>query len=189
MALPRVHSDDDGYRGQDSGGRRLYTPYRELPYRTLYDVPTSPEFLFNEESLAQRRSWGENLTSYTSIGYLSGGAAVASLGLHHAFRTAKPGDALKIRVNWNLNSCCQDGCRLGNRLGVIGLMYAVLESGMVAARDTDDWLNSVMTGLGTGILFESANGPRSAAIAGDIGGLMAGAAVAGKQALKRNVPI
>lgn len=68
-------------------------------------------------------------------------------------------------------------------------MCADLESGIVAARDTDDWLNGMIPSLGTGTLFESGNGPRSAATAGDIGGSMAGAAVAGKQAVKRYVPI
>lgn len=53
----------------------------------------------------------------------------------------------------------------------------------------DDWINSVVAGLGTGAVFRAANGPRSAAIAGAIGGLLAGAAMAGKQAVKRYVPI
>ncbi|CAL9164023.1 mitochondrial import inner membrane translocase subunit TIM23-1-like [Musa acuminata AAA Group] len=191
MADPGIHGGDDVDHRQDSGNRRLYNPYQDLqiPYRTLYDLPTSPEFLFQEESLAQRRSWGENLTYYTGIGYLSGSVAGASLGLRRALRSAEPGDTLKIRINRILNSCGQDGRRIGNRVGVIGLMYAGLESGMVAARDTDDWVNSVLAGLGTGALFKAANGPRSAAIAGAIGGLMVGAAVAGKQVLKRYVPI
>lgn len=50
-------------------------------------------------------------------------------------------------------------------------------------------MNSVVAGLGTGALFKAASGPRSAAVAGAIGGLMVGAAVAGKQLVKRYVPI
>ncbi|WOL05683.1 mitochondrial import inner membrane translocase subunit TIM23-1-like [Canna indica] len=191
MADPRIHGGGDVDRREDSVGRRLYNPYQDLqiPSRTLYDLPTSPEFLFQEESLTQRRTWGENLTYYTGIGYLSGSTAGASLGLRRALQSAEPGDTLKIRLNRLLNSCGQDGRRIGNRVGVIALMYAGLESGMVAARDTDDWINSVVSGLGTGALFKAANGPRSAAIAGAVGGLMVGAAVAGKQVLKRYVPI
>ncbi|CAL9077861.1 unnamed protein product, partial [Musa acuminata var. zebrina] len=187
MADPRTYGGDDANHRQGSGGRRLYSPYHELqiPYRTLYDLPTSPEFLFQEESVVQRRSWGENLTYYTGIGYLTGAAAGASLGLRCALRSAEPGDTLKIRLNRVLNSCGQNGRRIGNRVGVIGLLYAGLESGMVAARDTDDWVNSVVAGLGTGAVFKAANGPRSAAVAGAIGGLMVGAAVAGKQVLRR----
>ncbi|KAI0501027.1 hypothetical protein KFK09_019245 [Dendrobium nobile] len=64
--------DNSGNRQQP--GRRIYDPYKDLqiPYRAIYDLPTMPEFLFQEESLAQRRSWGENLTYFTGIGYLSG---------------------------------------------------------------------------------------------------------------------
>lgn len=190
MADPRIYGGGDPDRRQEPG-RRAYNPYQDLqiPYRSLYDLPTSPEFLFQEESVAQRRSWGENLTYYTGIGYLGGAVAGASIGLHRALRAAEPGDTLKIRANRILNSSGQDGRRIGNRLGVLGLLYAGMESGMVVARDTDDWINSVAAGLGTGALFKAANGPRSAAVAGAIGGLMVGAAVAGKQVLKRYVPI
>lgn len=60
---------------------------------------------------------------------------------------------------------------------------------MVAVRDTDDIINSVVAGLGTGALYKAASGPRSAAVAGAIGGVVVGVAVAGKQVLKRYVPI
>ncbi|KAB8089881.1 hypothetical protein EE612_014912 [Oryza sativa] len=192
MADPRLFSSGSGTRDDrtDASGRRLYNPYQDLniPYKQLYDLPTSPEFLFQEESLAQRRSWGENLTYYTGIGYLSGAVAGAAVGLRDAARNAEPGDTTKIRANRVLNSCGSNGRRMGNTLGVIGLLYAGIESGMVAVRDRDDWINGVTAGLGTGALFRAANGPRSAAVAGAIGGVLAGAAMAGKQAAKRYVP-
>ncbi|MQM04475.1 hypothetical protein Taro_037275 [Colocasia esculenta] len=174
-----------------SGGVRQYNPYKDLqiPYQSIYNLPTSPEFLFQEESIAQRRSWGENLTYYTGCGYLAGAVGGAGKGLYEALRAGEPGDTLKLRVNRILNTSGQAGRRVGNRLGVIGLMYAGLESGMVMARDTDDWMNSVVAGLGTGALFKAASGPRSAAVAGAIGGLMVGAAVGAKQVVKRYVPI
>ncbi|KAK1653637.1 hypothetical protein QYE76_071442 [Lolium multiflorum] len=85
----------------DGTGRRLYNPYQDLniPYKILYDLPTSPEFLFQEEALVQRRSWGENLTYYTGIGYLSGALAGGT----------ELGDIAKIRANRFLNSCCAEG--------------------------------------------------------------------------------
>ncbi|OAY64485.1 mitochondrial import inner membrane translocase subunit TIM23-2-like [Ananas comosus] len=191
MADPRIFGGGDDADRREQPGRRLYNPYHDLhvPSRTLYDLPTAPEFLFQEEAVAQRRSWGENLTFYTGVGYLSGAVAGAAVGLRRASAAAEPGDSLKIRVNRVLNSCGQEGRRIGNRVGVIGLLYAGLESGMVAVRDSDDWVNSVVAGLGTGVLFKAANGPRSAAVAGAIGGLMVGAAVAAKQIVKRHVPI
>ncbi|XP_020594158.1 mitochondrial import inner membrane translocase subunit TIM23-1-like, partial [Phalaenopsis equestris] len=84
-----------GYSGGDNPdnrqqpGRRIYDPYKDLqiPYRAIYDIPTSPEFLFQEESVAQRRSWGENLTYYTGIGYLGGAVGGASIGLYKGLRS------------------------------------------------------------------------------------------------------
>lgn len=183
---------DDGTKESAAyPGVRQYNPYKDLqiPYQTIYKLPTSPEFLFQEESHSQRRSWGENLTYYTGCGYLGGAVGGAGKGLYEALRAVEPGDSLKLRVNRILNTSGQTGRRVGNRLGVIGLMYAGLESGMVMARDTDDWMNSVAAGLGTGALFKAASGPRSAAVAGAIGGLMVGAAVVAKQVGKRYVPI
>uniref|UniRef100_A0A804RBD5 Uncharacterized protein n=1 Tax=Zea mays TaxID=4577 RepID=A0A804RBD5_MAIZE len=193
MADPRLYptesgSDDRRDAAYPGSERRLYNPYQDLnlPYRQLYDLPTSPEFLFQEEAVAQRRSWGENLTYYTGVGYLGGAGAGAALGLRDAARGAEPGEPAKIRANRVLNSCGSSGRRVGNTLGVIGLMYAGIESAMVAARDRDDWINSVVAGLGTGALFRAANGPRSAVVAGAVGGVLAGAAAAAKQVTKRN---
>ncbi|KAI4301903.1 hypothetical protein L6164_035139 [Bauhinia variegata] len=74
-------------------------------------------------------------------------------------------------------------------MGVLGLIHAGLESGITHCRGTDDLFNSVVAGLGTGALYTAATGPRSAAIAGAIGGIAVAAVVEGKQALKRYVPI
>ncbi|PKU68156.1 mitochondrial import inner membrane translocase subunit TIM23-1-like [Dendrobium catenatum] len=191
MADPRIFGRSEDSDRRQEPGRRLYDPYKDLqiPYRAIYDLPTSPEFLFQEESTTQRRSWGENLTFYTGVGYLGGAAIGASLGLYKGVKAAEAGDTAKLRVNRILNSSGQEGRRMGNRLGIIGLLYAGMESGMVAVRDSDDWINSVVAGLGTGAIYKAANGPRSAAIAGAIGGLMVGVAMAGKQVLKRHVPV
>ena len=64
-----------------SGAERLYNPYEGLSTaldaraglpRNLYRVPEQPEFLFSEEAGVHKRSWSENLTYYTGLGYLSG---------------------------------------------------------------------------------------------------------------------
>jgi mitochondrial import inner membrane translocase subunit TIM23 len=46
----------------------------------------------------------------------------------------------------------------------------------------------VTAGLGTGALFRAANGPRSAVVAGAVGGIIAGGATAFKQVGKRYLP-
>lgn len=171
--------------------RRLYNPYHDvnLPTQRLYELPTSPDFLFQEEKRIQRRSWGENLTYYTGIGYLGGAVTGAGKGLFDGVKASEAGDTTKLRLNRILNGSGQNGRRFGNRAGVIGLMYAGLESGIVGVRDTDDVINSVVAGLGTGALYKAAAGVRSAAVGGAIGGIVAGAAVAGKQLMKRYMPI
>ncbi|XP_051118966.1 mitochondrial import inner membrane translocase subunit TIM23-2-like [Andrographis paniculata] len=191
MACQPRGADQGSASEERNGNRQFYNPYQELnlPSRSLYKLPASPEFLFQEEAVAQRRSWGENLTYYTGIGYLAGVSGGAAKGFATAVKSIEPTDTLKLKINRILNGSGHAGRQIGNRCGVIGLMYAALESGMVAARDTDDVINSVVAGLGTGALYKAASGPRSAAVAGAVGGVLVGVAVAGKQALKRYVPI
>ncbi|KAK7269228.1 hypothetical protein RIF29_21946 [Crotalaria pallida] len=170
---------------------RVYHPYQDLnvPIHKLYNLPTSPELLFSEEASKTHRSWGENLQYYAGCGYLSGALIGAAKGTAQGLRAAEPGESFKLRLNRVLNSGGLSGRRFGNSLGVLGLIFAGLESGMNHYRGRDDLVNSAIAGLGTGALYRAAAGPRSAAIAGAIGGLSAAAAVAGKQALKRYVPI
>ncbi|KAK8629200.1 hypothetical protein V6N13_078052 [Hibiscus sabdariffa] len=172
---------------------RLYNPYQDLnlqvPVTSLYKLPTSPEFLFAEESLHQRRSWGENLTFYTGSAYLGGSVSGAAVGLFSALKNFEQGDTLKLKINRILNSSGHTGRSWGNRIGVVGLIYAGMESGVIAMTDRDDVWSSVAAGLATGAVCRAARGVRSAAVAGALGGLAAGAVVAGKQVLKRYVPI
>ncbi|ONI15481.1 hypothetical protein PRUPE_3G045100 [Prunus persica] len=189
MAHHMSSSDHDP--NSDASKARLYNPYQDLqvPMRNLYQLPTSPEFLFVEEARRQRRSWGENLTFYTGCSYLAGAIGGGTTGLVSGVRSFEAGDTTKLRINRVLNSSGHTGRVWGNRLGVIGLIYAGMESGIQAVRDTDDVLNSIAAGLTTGAVYRAARGVRSAAVAGAVGGVLVGVAVTGKQALKRYVPI
>ena len=178
--------------GSDSNTeKRLYNPYKDLevPIRNLYQLPTSPEYLFVEEARRKHRSWGETLTFYTGCGYLAGAVGGAGVGFVDGVKSFESGDTMKLRVNRILNSSGHAGRTWGNRLGVIGLLFAGIESGIMEVRDTDDVLNSIAAGLGTGVLYRAARGVRSAAVAGAVGGVVVGVAVMAKQALKRYVPI
>ncbi|KAL3528606.1 hypothetical protein ACH5RR_007928 [Cinchona calisaya] len=192
---PRAPNFDDDQNNNKNattdGGDKFYSPYQDLkvPMQTLYRLPTSPEFLFQEEAMVQRRSWGENLTYYTGVGYLGGATAGGAKGFVEGIKAAEHGDTLKLKINRILNATGHTGRKIGNRTGILGLMYGGMESAMVAVRNTDDVINSVVAGLGTGALYKAAAGPRSAAVAGAIGGMIVGLAVTGKQALKRYVPI
>ncbi|KAF2323592.1 hypothetical protein GH714_036257 [Hevea brasiliensis] len=171
--MARSGSDHEPDHTQSSQAR-LYNPYQDLniPIQTLYQLPISPEFLFTEESLHQRRSWGENLTFYTGSAYLSGSIVGASIGFFSAFKSFEPTDTLKLKVNRILNSSGLSGRAWGNRIGMVGLIYAMMESGVVAVTDRDDVWTSVAVGLGTGAVCRAARGVRSAAVwcVGRVGG-------------------
>jgi hypothetical protein len=56
---------------------RLYDPYEGLGVvvggkKMMFELPAAPEFVFQEEAAARKRSWGENLQFYTGLGYLGG---------------------------------------------------------------------------------------------------------------------
>ncbi|KAH7543225.1 mitochondrial import inner membrane translocase subunit TIM23-3 [Ziziphus jujuba] len=184
-------ADSTNYNNNDQKKTRLYNPYQDLqvPIRNLYNLPTAHEHVFIEEATKPHRSWGENLCYYTGCGYFSGAIIGGAKGSIEGLKSAEPGDTLKLRVNRVLNSGGHMGRSFGNSLGVLGLIFAGLESGVNHFRGREDLLNTIVAGLGTGALYKAASGPRSAAIAGAIGGIAAAAAVAGKQAVKRYVPI
>ncbi|XP_074272117.1 mitochondrial import inner membrane translocase subunit TIM23-1-like [Silene latifolia] len=192
MALNQNPENNNNPNNNPNPNYRLYNPYADLqfPSHKLYQLPTQPEFLFHEESIHQRRSWSENLTYYTGCGYLAGASTGASLGFYNGVRAIESGDTLKLRLNRVINSTGSTGRHWGNRVGVVGLMYACLESGLVYLRDdTDDILNCVVAGLATGALYKAASGPKAAAIAAAAGGICVGIMVGAKQAIKRVIPL
>ncbi|KAI5676736.1 hypothetical protein M9H77_07686 [Catharanthus roseus] len=142
---------------------RQYNPYKDLslygnrPIQALYNLPTSPEFLFHEESLEKHRS-------------ITGG--------YSGIKAAEVGESLKLQLNRVLNSGGHTGRKYGNSSGCVGLIFTGLESlTMYMSGGKHNALNSVLAGLGTGTLYRAASEPRSAAIAGAIGGMTVGAAV------------
>ncbi|KAB1218397.1 Mitochondrial import inner membrane translocase subunit TIM23-1 [Morella rubra] len=189
-----AHTISDHEKGSEpSTQHRLYDPYQGLqvpiPARNIYQLPTSPQYLFDEEARRSRRGWSDNITFLTGCGYLAGAVGGGAYGLVSGVRSFEQGDTTKLRVNRVLNSSGHTGRAWGNRLGVIGLIYAGMESGIVSIRDTDDVWNSVAAGLGTGAVYRAARGVRSAAVAGAIGGVLVGVAVTAKQVIKRHVLI
>eukprot|EP00270_Netrium_digitus_P020860 TRINITY_DN8705_c0_g1_i2.p1 TRINITY_DN8705_c0_g1~~TRINITY_DN8705_c0_g1_i2.p1 ORF type:complete len:194 (+),score=15.76 TRINITY_DN8705_c0_g1_i2:255-836(+) len=183
-------TSDIGAR-MESGGR-LYNPYADLypsldpkSMEGLYRLPTVPEYVFSEEAATHRRSFGDNLTFFTGCGYLIGAVAGGSFGLVEGVRLQEPGDTWKLRVNRVLNATGHRGRAAGNAMGVLGLLYGGLDGLAYNFRGKDDILNSIGAGLATGALYKAAAGPRSAAIAGALGGIAAAALSAGRHVSKR----
>ncbi|XP_024389263.1 mitochondrial import inner membrane translocase subunit TIM23-2 [Physcomitrium patens] len=183
-----------GEEGQGQG--RLYNPYADLygaadlkSLESVYRLPSAPEYLFPDEAVVQRRNWSENLTYHTGCGYLAGAVGGGAKGALEGLRSQEGSDTMKIRVNRFLNASGHRGRAYGNTVGILGLMYAGFESTASHYRATDDMLNTVIAGLGTGVMYKAAAGPRTAAIAGALGGIAAAGLVAGKQLTKRYLPI
>ncbi|KAL1308385.1 hypothetical protein HN51_050331 [Arachis hypogaea] len=174
---------------KSSQNTRFYHPYQDFNVPRLYNLPTSPENLFPELENRTNRCWDENLVFYTGMAYLTGAVGGGVTGTLEGLRAAEKGDSFKIGVNRVLNSGGQSARRIGNSLGMVGLIFSTTESAMHYFTDKDDMVNNTIAGLATGILYKAAVGPRSAAIAGVFGGIVAAAIVAGKQTLRRYGPI
>uniref|UniRef100_A0A0D9W8B1 Mitochondrial import inner membrane translocase subunit TIM23 n=1 Tax=Leersia perrieri TaxID=77586 RepID=A0A0D9W8B1_9ORYZ len=193
MATDQFNYCDRRPGGDTTGpSRRTYAVQQPegltISFRSLYDLPTTPEFLFPDEALlGNTRTWGENLTLYTGCGYLAGRAAGAAAGLRRAAAEAERGESVKLRASRALTQCGSVGRAYGNRLGAIELLFSGIESAVGGIR-AEGWENSVAAGIGTGALYRSAAGPRAAIVGAVVGRIMAGAAVAGMPALTRYAP-
>ncbi|KAL8522003.1 hypothetical protein ACS0TY_012237 [Phlomoides rotata] len=97
------------------------------------------------------------LTYCTGIGYLAGVTGGADKGLAAGVKSIETTDTFKLKINRILNGSGHAGRQIGNRCGVIGLMYAGLESGMVVVWDTDDVINSVALRAGFQTAKSNAN--------------------------------
>ncbi|DBB16264.1 hypothetical protein WJX82_009729 [Trebouxia sp. C0006] len=176
----------------------FYNPYEGLSAaidnraaRGVYKLPQQPEFLFSEEATVHRRGWGENLTYYTGTGYLSGALLGGSQGLVAATKVRPEigPDTARLKVNRLLNMTGTRGRTAGNALGVLGLLFAGMESGLGYLNDgsVPDAAATVAAGFGTGSLFRSSRGPRAAAVAGAVGALAASGLVLARETLSKNL--
>ena len=139
--------------------------------------PKEPEFLFIEEAAAHRRSWSENLTYYTGVGYLTGAVIGGGLGTYRALTTPvtlATADGLpsqRLRVNQLLNTSGKLGRTAGNALGVVGLMFSSSESFLRYMNDgtVPDDAATLGAGALTGAIYRSVRGPRQALAAAAVG--------------------
>ncbi|CAI5525224.1 unnamed protein product [Closterium sp. Naga37s-1] len=188
--MATLHDDNDA--ATPSAGH-LYNPYADLypnldarSIQGIYRLPDAPEFLFTEEAAVQRRSFGDNLTFFTGCGYLGGALFGGIRGTAEGFRSWEAGDSAKLRANRVLNAAGSRGRSAGNALGIVGLLYSGIEGAAYHYRGgVDDPWNAVVAGLGTGALYKAAAGPRTAAIAGAVGGIAAAALTASRHVVKR----
>jgi import inner membrane translocase subunit TIM23 len=142
-----------------------------------FRLPKEPEFLFIEEAAAHRRSWSENLTYYTGVGYLAGAVLGGGMGAYRAITTpvtlatAEGLPSQRLRINQLLNTSGKLGRSAGNALGVVGLMFSSSESFLRHMNDgaLPEDMATVGAGTLTGAIYRSARGPRQAVAAAAVG--------------------
>lgn len=173
---------------------QLYNPYEGLgsaldrrDARGSFRISKQPEFLFSEEALVHRRSWSENLTYYTGMGYLAGALLGGGRGAVQALSTpvalAGVESSQRLRLNQLLNTSGKMGRGAGNALGVLGLLFASFESfsGYMTNGQVPDEANTLAAGAATGALYRSVRGPRQAAAAAVVGTAGAAALLAARR--------
>nr|XP_015629479.1 mitochondrial import inner membrane translocase subunit TIM23-3-like [Oryza sativa Japonica Group] len=98
-------------------------------------------------------------------------------------------ESAKLRINRALNQSGPVGRAFGSRFGIVAMLFTRTESFIRDQCDVaDDWVNTVAAGASAGALYRIASGPRSMIVAGILGGVLSGAAVAGKPMLQRFAP-
>lgn len=155
----------------------LHFQCKDPTMRTGFKIAQRPEFVFVEEKGVKRRSWSENLTYYTGVGYLGGAAIGGSMGAVQALQSVRgkdgmPAPTLRLYVNRFLNTSGSAGRLYGNSVGVIGLYFAASESlllNQLERQGVPDAVSTLGAGFFTGALYRIGRGPRPAAVAGLVG--------------------
>ncbi|KAK7846326.1 mitochondrial import inner membrane translocase subunit tim23-1 [Quercus suber] len=84
----------------------LESPYQgtqvSIPVRNIYQLPTAPQYLFDEEARRSRRNLSDNLNFFTGCGYLLRALGGGASGLIAGVKSFKPSDTAKLRANWVL---------------------------------------------------------------------------------------
>lgn len=175
---------------QAPSAERLYDPYAGISSalggrHAAFQLPEGPEFVFQEEAAAKRRSWGENLQFYTGVGYLGGGATGFAIGGYKYLQMPQEPafNTIKLKANRLLNTSGSIGRRMACSAAVLGLYFSLSESYINYLNNArvPDEACTVAAGFVTAGLFRSVRGPKAAVIAGTVGAVAAGGLAAARQ--------
>ncbi|KAK7811908.1 mitochondrial import inner membrane translocase subunit tim23-1, partial [Quercus suber] len=70
-----------------------------IPIRNIYQLPTAPQYLFDEEARRSHRNLSDNLTFFTGCSYLLEALGGGAPGLIAEVKSFEPGDTTKLRAN------------------------------------------------------------------------------------------
>jgi import inner membrane translocase subunit TIM23 len=152
----------------------------------IFGVPTQlpgPEYL---EYNITGRTWAERMFYNTGTMYLIGIVLGGSFGFVEGFRTA-PSTKFNIRLNSILNRSGRRGSRLGNALGSVSFLYSLIEGASEYSRvdryiprGYGEYVTPIVTATLTGVIYKSTQGPKTMAVAGGIGAVLASTSVLAK---------
>eukprot|EP00123_Amoebidium_parasiticum_P022763 comp9445_c0_seq1/m.4500 comp9445_c0_seq1/g.4500 ORF comp9445_c0_seq1/g.4500 comp9445_c0_seq1/m.4500 type:complete len:207 (-) comp9445_c0_seq1:584-1204(-) len=165
-------------------GSSVMSPYAQqfggaLPFQVAGGSGDT-DYLFPEDS-HKKRSMFEKLGVRTGVSYLVGSSVGGVWGLAEGLRNPDA-TTRRLKINSVLNAVTRRGPFVGNFSAVLALMYTFMDEAIITARGgDDDVINTVASGVLTGILFKATAGPRAMALAGAVGGAFVGLGVLAKQ--------
>jgi inner membrane translocase subunit Tim23 len=129
-------------------------------------TPPSPklEYLFEDEGDIRGPSFGARLCYGAGFTYLTGLVIGGTWGIFEGL--AHPDAKTKrLRVNAILNACTRRGPFLSNNMGIIAVMYNVIQYGLVKSTSRDyDMYSALSAAAISGYLFRASAGPKQALI-------------------------
>lgn len=128
-----------------------------------------PEFIFPEGANKQR---GRFEVAFSQIGgaCISGAGYGGIVGLYNGLRdTHLAGHTGGVRRTQLLNYVMKRGAASANTLGVMAVMYFSFGVFLSWVRGTDDFVNTIVSGTSTGLLYKSSAGWRKCLLGGAVG--------------------
>ncbi|XP_036354623.1 mitochondrial import inner membrane translocase subunit Tim23-like [Octopus sinensis] len=163
--LPSYLGGNIAGHGQQDVNTPIMSPYLNVNPRYLnYE----PEFIFPQGAKRQR---GRLEMSFSQIGgsVMVGGAFGGAKGLISGLNEVK-GERGKVMRVTIVNHVAKMGASYAQSLGCVGLLYSSLGTIISYGRDVEDYWNTLLSGVSTGLLFRSPGGLRSSLIGGAFGG-------------------
>ncbi|CDH11000.1 probable Mitochondrial import inner membrane translocase subunit TIM23 [Zygosaccharomyces bailii ISA1307] len=117
------------------------------------------------QGLIPSRGWTDDLCYGTGAVYLIGLGTGGAYGFFEGLRNIPPNSPGKLQLNTVLNHITRRGPFLGNNMGVLALMYNLVNSSIDTFRGKHDTVGSVGAGAITGALFKSSRGVKPMAYA------------------------
>lgn len=127
------------------------------------------------QGLIPSRGWTDDLCYGTGAVYLIGLGSGGAYGVFEGLRNIPPNSPGKLQLNTVLNHITRRGPFLGNNMGVLSMMYNLINSSIDSFRGRHDTVGSIGAGAITGAIFKSSRGLKpmgyaSAMMAGAAGG-------------------